>query len=142
MANSYALFTVPIFRSSIKEENRNPKKVFIVDNGFNYIFNTSFSDEYSKLYENLVFLHLRRKYLGIYYFKEKQEVDFFIPDDNLLINVNYKIDNQETLKREISALKEAMEKYNISESYLITSDEEREIEGIKIVPLWKFLITF
>jgi len=142
LADSYALFTVPIFRSSVKEENRNPKKVFIVDNGFNYIFNTTFSDEYSKLYENLVFLHLRRKYPEIYYFKEKQEVDFFIPDDNLLINVSYKIDNQKTLKREISALKEAMEKYKITKSYLITSDEEKEFEGIKIVPLWKFLITF
>ena len=142
LADTYALFTVPIFRSSVKEENRNPKKVFIVDNGFNYIFNTSFSDEYSKLYENLVFLQLRRKYTEIYYFKEKQEVDFFVPKDNLLINVSYKIDDPKTLNREILALKEAMQKYHVNESYLITSDEEKEIEGIKIIPLWKFLINF
>jgi len=137
----YSVFFVPIFRSSIKEEQRNPKKVFIVDNGFNYIYHTSFSSEYSKLYENLVFLHLRRKYKEVYYFKEKQEVDFFVPEVNLLINVSYKIDNQKTLNREISALQEAMEKYKIDKSYLITSEEEKEISGIKIIPLWKFLLS-
>lgn len=142
LTDAYALFTVPIFRSSVKEEIRNPKKVFIVDNGFNYIFNTSFSEEYSKLYENLVFLQLRKKYGEIYYFKEKQEVDFFIPQDNILINVSYKIDDQKILNREISALKEAMKKYNITQSHLITSDEEKEIEGIKVMPLWKFLLNF
>jgi predicted AAA+ superfamily ATPase len=139
--DAYALFLVPIFRSSIKEEQRNPKKMFIVDNGFNYIYNTSFSNEYSKLYENLVFLHLKRKYKEIYYFKEKQEVDFFVPESRLLINVSFKIDNQKTFNREISALKEAMEKYKINKSYLITSDEEKEIDDIKIIPLWKFLLS-
>ena len=133
-------FFVPIFRSSIKEEQRNPKKLFIVYNGFNYIYNTSFSNEYSKLYENLVFLYLRRKYKEVYYLKEKQEVDFFVPEARLLINVSYKIDYPQTLKREISALKEAMIKYNIEKSYLITSDEEKEIDNIKIIPLWKFLL--
>jgi len=138
--DAYTVFTTPIFKSSIREENRNPKKLFIVDNGFNYIFNTSFSSEYSKLYENLVFLYLRRKFNDIYYFKDVQEVDFFIPQQKILINVSYKIDNAKTLTRELSALKEAMTKLNINQSYLITSNEEKEIEGIKIVPLWKFLL--
>ncbi len=138
--DAYTLFLTPIFRSSVKEENRNPKKLFIVDNGFNYIFNTSFSVDYSKLYENSVFLHLRRKYQEIYYFKEKQEVDFFIPQDKLLINVSYKIDNEKTLNREINALKEAMEKLKIQQSFLVTNEIEKEIEDIKIIPLWKFLL--
>ncbi len=135
-----ALFLTPIFRSSIKEENRNPKKVFIIDNGFNYIFNTSFSQEYSKLYENLVFLHLRRKYKDIYYLKEIQEVDFFVPEKNLLINVSYSIKDTITLNREISALKEAMQRYKIDKSYLIVADEEKNIDDIEILPIWKFLL--
>ena len=138
--DAYTLFFIPIFRNSVREENRNPKKLFIVDNGFNYIFNTSISNDYSKLYENLVFLHLRRKYKEIYYFKEKQEVDFFVPQDNLLINVSYKIDDTKTFNREVTALKEAMEKLKIDKAYLI-SDEEKEIENIKVVPIWKFLLS-
>ncbi len=138
--DAYTLFLTPIFRSSVKEENRNPKKLFIVDNGFNYIFNTSFSPDYSKLYENLVFLHLRRKYQEIYYFKEKQEVDFFVPQDKLLINVSYKIDNEKTLNREINALKEAMEKLKIESSLLVTAEIEKEVERIKVIPIWKFLL--
>jgi hypothetical protein len=138
--DAYTLFFTPIFRNSVREENRNPKKLFIVDNGFNYIFNTSISNDYSKLYENLVFLHLRRKYKEIYYFKEKQEVDFFVPQDKLLINVSFKIDDTKTFNREVTALKEAMEKLKIDKAYLI-SDEEKEIENIKVVPIWKFLLS-
>ena len=138
--DAYTLFFTPIFRNSVREENRNPKKLFIVDNGFNYIFNTLISNDYSKLYENLVFLHLRRKYKEIYYFKEKQEVDFFVPQDKLLINVSFKIDDTKTFNREVAALKEAMEKLKIDKAYLI-SDEEKEIENIKVVPIWKFLLS-
>ncbi len=134
------LFLVPIFRNSVKEEIRNPKKGFIIDNGFNSIFNTSISKEYSKLYENLVFLHLKRKYEEIYYLKEKQEVDFFVPQSGTIINVSYDISNLNTLNRELNALKEFMGKKNISNAYLITNDVEKEIDGIKIVPLWKFIL--
>jgi len=137
----YALFLVPIFRSSVKEEQRNPRKIFIVDNGFNYIYNTSFSNEYSKLYENLVFLYLRRTYKEIYYFKENQEVDFFVPESRILINVSFKIDSQKTFDREISALNEVMEKYKVNKCFLITSNEEKESDNIKIIPLWKFLLS-
>jgi len=138
------VFATPIFKSSIKEEAKNPKKVYIVDNGFNYIFNTSFSQNFSKLYENLVFLHLRQKYQDIYYFKEKQEIDFFIPQDKLLINVSYKIEDNKTLQREIKSLKEGMDYFGIKNSYLINSQKEEQIDingkKIHIIPLWKWLL--
>ena len=144
LSNAYTVFPTPIFKSYIKEESKNPKKVYIVDNGFNYIFNTSFSKDYSKLYENLVFLHLRRRYPDIYYFKAKQEIDFFIPEEKLLINVSYAIDDQTTMKREINALLENMEYFGTKEALLITAnkDENIEIDGKKIVikPLWKWMV--
>jgi predicted AAA+ superfamily ATPase len=73
LQEAYAIFTVPIFRNSVKEEQRNPKKVYAVDNGFKLLFDASLSPDYSKLYENLAFLHLRRKTPEVYYFKGKQE---------------------------------------------------------------------
>jgi len=142
--DAFVVFATPIFKSSIKEEAKNPKKVYIVDNGFNYIFNTSFSQNFSKLYENLVFLHLRQKYQDIYYFKEKQEIDFFIPQDKLLINVSYKIEDNKTLQREIKSLKEGMDYFGIKNSYLINSQKEEQIDingkKIHIIPLWKWLL--
>lgn len=139
--DAYVLFLTPIFRNSVKEEMRNPKKGFIVDNGFNYIFDTSISNDYSKLYENLVFLYLRREFDEIYYLKEKQEVDFYLPQKETIINVSYDISSQATLKREIDALKEFMQKKTVKNAFLVTNDEEREIDGIKVVPLWKLLVT-
>ncbi len=141
---AYAAFLVPIFKSSIKEEMRNPKKIYIADNGFNLIFDSSFSENFSKLYENLVFLHLRRKYKEIYYFKKNKEVDFFISGNKLLINVSYEINDQETLRREIKSLVEAMEFLKIEKALLITSETERvyKTENYQIIikPLWKYLL--
>lgn len=143
--DAYVAFTTAVFKSSVKEEARNPKKVFIVDNGFNYIFDTSFSPDFSKLYENLVFLNLRRKYKEIYYFKQKKEVDFYVPQEKLLINVSYDISSKETLKRELTALEEGMKYFGIKESYLITSEKEETITTnslkIHLTPLWKWLVS-
>ncbi len=100
----------------------------------------------SKLYENTVFLHLRRQTKDIYYFKEKQEVDFYakINADSYLINVSYKIDDPVTRKREIDGLVEAMNYFKLSKAYLITSQEDQIIEiedkKIFIIPLFKWLL--
>ncbi len=144
LSDAYTVFATPIFKSSVKEEAKNPKKIYIVDNGFNYIFNASFSNDYSKLYENLVFLHLRRRFRDIYYFKAKQEIDFFVPEEKLLINVSYAIDDHTTLKRKINALLEGMKYFGIDEACLITAkrDENIEVDGKKILikPLWKWMV--
>jgi predicted AAA+ superfamily ATPase len=134
-----------IFRSSVRAEQRNPKKVFIVDHGFHHLFNASFSADYSKLYENAVFLHLRRKYPEIYYFKQKKEMDFYVPAGQLLINVSYEISDKKTLQREMEALTEGMEYFNVTDAYLITSDREELIQAgdykIHVVPLWKWILS-
>jgi predicted AAA+ superfamily ATPase len=91
-------------------------------------------------------LHLRRQTKDIYYFKEKQEVDFYakINTDAYLVNVSYKIDDPLTRKREIDGLVEAMHYFNLSESYLVTSEEDQIIEienkRIFIIPLFKWLL--
>ncbi len=144
LEDAFALFTVPIFKNSVKKERRNPKKLYIADNGFKYIFNTSLSPENSKLLENMVFLHLRRKYRGIYYYRGKQEVDFFVNEggEKKLINVCYSLNSLDTKKREIKGLLEGMEYFGLKKSYLITAEEEEkiEIEGKTIItiPFYKW----
>ena len=146
--DAYALFSVPIFRNSIKEEQRNPKKIYAIDNGFKKIFDFSLTKDFSKLYENIVFLHLRRKTREIYYFKEKQEVDFYSKIDakQIIINVSYQIADTDTKKREINGLLEAMKYFNINESFLINHELEEIIEidekRIHCIPLYKWLLEF
>jgi len=86
-----------------------------------------------------VFLHLRRKYRGIYYYRGKQEVDFFVNEggEKKLINVCYSLNFLDTKKREIKGLLEGMEYFGLKKSYLITAEEEEkiEIEGKTIITI-------
>ncbi len=145
LQDSYVLFMPSIFRNSVKEEQRNPKKLYVIDNGFRKLFDASLSQDYSKLYENIAFLHIRRKTGEVYYFKKKKEVDIYVSiDRKVLINVCYDIENPKTYKRETEALIEGMNYFDMKESYLITAnrDEIVEIEKKKIIitPLWKWLL--
>jgi predicted AAA+ superfamily ATPase len=142
----YALFTVPIFRNSVREEQRHPrKKIYSINTGFNSLFDTSISADYSKLYENIAFLHLRYQTREVYYFKQHQEIDFYCRlNQPQLINISYDISGFETKRREIKALQEGMRYFKLSEAILVTQDKEEliKIDGqtIKIKPLWKWLL--
>ena len=146
LEDAYAIFTLPIYRNSIKEEQRNPKKIYAIDNGFKKIYDYAIDKDVSKLYENIVYLHLRRQTKDLYYFKQNHEVDFYarIEGKEYLVNVSYIIENEKTRKKELEGLLEAMDYFNLDESYLITKDEESvvEIENKKIYiePLYKFLL--
>ena len=146
LEDAYALFSVPIYKNSIKQEQRNPKKIFAIDNGFKKIYDYAIGEDLSKLYENIVFLHLRRQTKEIYYYKGKQELDFYanIDGKKLLINVSVDIKDKRTKQREFKALLEAMEYFNTDISYLVTKDdnkiEEIEDKKIIIIPLYKWLI--
>jgi hypothetical protein len=141
----YALFTVPIFRNSVREEQRHPRKIYAIDTGFKSLFETSISADYSKLYENIAFLHLRHQTREVYYFKQHQEIDFYCRlDQPQLINISYDITGFETKRREINALQEGMRYFKLREAILITQDQEESVkidgQTIKIKPLWKWLL--
>ena len=147
LQEAYTLFTTPIYRNSVKEEQRNPKKLYAIDNGFKKLFDTSLSPDYSKLYENIAFLHLRRKTSEVYYYKGKQEVDLYANiDGGMLVNVSYDISSEATLKRELWALEEGMEYFNLKKSYLVTKERDETIQlddgkEVLVVPMWKWLVS-
>ena len=146
LEEAYAIFSVPIFRSSVREEQRNPKKIYAIDNGLRAVYDSSFSSDYSKLYENLVFLALRSKTNEVYYIKERQEIDFYcvIEGEKQLINVSVDISNPDTFEREIKSLTEGMDFIGVDKSVLITKERDGSISvGEKVViliPLWKWLL--
>ncbi|MGC8770002.1 MAG: ATP-binding protein [Brevinematia bacterium] len=142
----YALFLIPVYRWSVKEQVRNPKKIFIADNGFKTIHSLELENDYSKLYENLVFTNLRRKYKEIFYLLEDKEIDFYLPERKLVINVCYELSFPETLKRELNSLEYWLKKLGLKEAFIITNDDEKELNlgGLKIniIPIWKWLTEF
>lgn len=85
---SYLLFFVPKFSYSIKSQAVNPKKVYCIDTGLIQSVSSSFSKNYGHIFENAVFIELRRKYREICYFCENNsECDFVIFEKNQCIGV-------------------------------------------------------
>jgi uncharacterized protein len=147
LEDAYIFYSVPIYTNNIREKNRNPKKVYCIDNGLKEL--VTITKDSGRLYENLVFLQLRRKYSKIYYFKQNQEVDFCFYNSRKeieIINVCFSIIDNKVKQREISGLREAMKALNVSASVLINNNLEEELifenTIINIIPLWKWLTSF
>ncbi len=145
LQDAYAVFTPSIFRNSVREKQRNPRKIYSIDNGFRKLFTVSLSGDYSKLYENVAFLHLRRYTDQIYYFKQTFEVDLYCRlERELLINVSYQIDNPATLQRELRGLVQGLQYFKLKEAYLITADKDEIIKTsngfVHVLPMWKWLL--
>ena len=144
LEETYLFFTMKRFDSSLKVQNKSPKKVYAIDNGLiNAIAFKQTLDE-GRLLENAVFLELKRQLLEPYYFSEKNECDFIIKEGrhvHTAIQVTTAI-TAENREREVRGLKEAMNAFKLDEGLIITLNQEDAIvedaKKIRIVPLWKW----
>jgi uncharacterized protein len=134
--DSYLLFSVPRFSWSLKSVVVNPKKVYTIDTGFAQANSLSFSSDKGRLFENMIYIQLRRKGYKIYYFREKGECDFVIQDKQQIIGllqVCY-ILHADNFQREVNGLKEAMDYFKMETGTIITLNQNEELilEGKKI----------
>ena len=134
------------FDYSYKKQLVSPKKIYSLDTGF-ISLGFNFSENIWRKLENLVFIELKRRGLEVYYHREKKECDFVI--DNWwkivkAIQVSYSLVDEDTKKRELEWLIDAMESYSLEEGLIISYDEEYEIPHfeyrIKVIPVWKWLL--
>jgi len=138
---SYLFFTVPKFDYSYKKQLVNPKKIYSIDVGLAKANSASFSEDKGRILENLVFLRLRRDYKGIFYFKGKKECNFIVKDKGKAkeaIQVCYEL-NEDNQERELKGLKEAMQKLKLKKGKIITFNQEDNLEGINVIPFWKWV---
>ena len=145
---SYLLFFVPKFSYSLRKQIVNPRKVYAIDTGLVNVNSASFTDDNGRKFENLVFLHLRRKYTGIYYFSEKGECDFIIYEKEKIlevIQVCFTL-NQDNLERELNGLFEALEFFNLSNGTIVTLNQndcfERNGKTANIIKGYEYLLNF
>ena len=140
LESSFLIAPVSNYYSKFVEKETN-KKYYFLDTGILMLF---LNDQDTKLLENQIYIELRRRGFIPYFLKSKLEVDFYVPEENLLIQVSYTISDPETRKREIKALESAMKSLEISESLIITIDEREIIETssgkIKVIPAFEWLM--
>jgi len=151
---SYFLHSLMIFSKNIKDQLQYPKKSYYIDNGFITSLSLKFSDNRSRLYENAVFIELKRKFFSdvnkeIYYWKSQknEEVDFVIKNSTKveqLIQVCYDIDDYDTKRRELKALVKASKELRCRNLVVITHDkkgnEKYKDKNIIYKPLWLWLL--
>lgn len=139
---SYLIFTIPKFDFSYKKQVISPKKVYCIDSGMINANTVSFSQDKGRLLENVIFIHLRKKYKDIYYFKEEYECDFLVKEKGKIIQAIQVCTelNDENREREMSGLSEAIKKFGLKTGTIITLNQDDKLADLKIVPAWKFLL--
>ena len=141
--DSYLLFTLQNYAAKLVEKETSPKYYFM-DTG---LLGLMLLDCKSAQLENLVAIELIRRYgvENVYFFENNIEIDFYIPSENLAIQVSMQVlDNIDTRERKTRAFVKLNNFIPDSKCILITNSEETilDCEGIRIevTPIWKWLL--
>jgi len=120
-------------------------KYYFTDNG---LLNLFLLDGNTSLLENLVAINLLRKYGrndAVFFYQKGVEVDFYVPDAHIAIQVCYDLDNSAgTFDREVKALIKITEVLECRQLLIITRDTEKTLEingrNIEVIPVWRWLL--
>ena len=132
----YLAFTVPVYKQSLRAVQSNPKKVYAVDTGLIQAL-TLRKEDYGSLFENIVYLFLRRNQYDVYYYltKDRYEVDFLAKDifGNLrLFQVFYDMKEQSTFEREKRALDIAKNELGMDGEIITPENYLKFIDSISV----------
>jgi predicted AAA+ superfamily ATPase len=148
LTDAFLFYRVPIHSRSEKSRLTNPAKIYTIDTGLLNAMTFRNSYNYGHLLENMVFIHLRRGGYDAEYVdtRDGREVDFFArhrtSGETQLIQACWEMSDKKTFERELQGLKSAMEELSLSTGTIVTWDDEAVIDNkIKIIPIWKWLIS-
>ncbi|MCJ7617874.1 MAG: ATP-binding protein [Desulfobacterales bacterium] len=148
LENAWLFFTINKYAYSVKEQQIAAKKIYSIDTGMLNSVGFSFSKNIGKIMENLVFLQLRRHHQDIFYYKTNQnhEVDFYVPSQQLAIQVSQELSDEETRLREFRSLIELSEEkkeQNLLQIVTLADRESITIEGttMEVLPLYEWLLS-
>lgn len=139
MLDSYLIFSLQNYA-----EKKTPPKYYFMDTG---LLGLMLLDCKTAQLENLVAVELIRRYGfdNVYFFENNIEVDFFIPSENLAIQVSMQVlEDVDTLERETKAFVKLNQFIPDIKCLLITNSEETKLNcdgiNIDVVPVWKWLL--
>lgn len=135
------LFTVENFATKFVERET-MKKHYFVDNG---LLNLFLVEPETSLLENIVAIALHKRYgEELYYYNKNVEVDFYLPNESVGVQVCYNLNDEQTLRREADALVKLKKAFGLKQMLIISRNDERTIqhsgEEIAVVPVWKWLL--
>lgn len=142
--DAFLIYPIKNIADNLTNRETNPKYYF-VDNG---IISILALDIDTSLLENMVAMELIRRYgidERVFFYNRNIEVDFYIPDAALAIQVSYNPHKtDETWKRESTALIKFTKVLDCQRLLILSYDTEETVEAngktIEVMPVWKWLI--
>ena len=139
LIDSYIIYKISRYDIKGKEYLKTGDKYYVCDLGLrNYLLGGV--KDYGSILENIIFLELKRRGYEIYIGKyDDEEVDFVIKNNDGIkyIQVALSVRDEDTLKRELTSLKNIKDNYP---KYLITLDyDTNDFDGIKQISAIDFL---
>lgn len=143
---AWLLLRLKNYTSALADKESNCKYYFI-DTGILGLF---LIDKDAMLLENLAALQLFRIYghdsdnQRVFFYQDGFEVDFYVPEAELAIQVSYSLRDEDTRKRETDALLKIARRLPCLRRLILTYDEEEIITDqqgtIEVMPLWKWIL--
>ena len=132
------LYAIHNYDFSLKKLIGNKKKVYLVDNLFASLGFKN-SPDYGQLFENYIFMVLKRLGLDIYFYQNGGECDFLVKEGMKISNciqACYDLTSKNK-DREVKGLINAMKKFNVKEGYIVTKSKKEtfEVDGLKVTIL-------
>lgn len=126
----YLFFFVPKFNYSAKAQSVNPKKVYCIDTGMIQNVTPSINADMGRVFENAVFIELRRRTKNIWYYSEAAfECDFLYGRDVVpenAVQVCYEL-TSENKEREVRGLVETCKKFPGVKPLIVTFNQNDKI---------------
>jgi predicted AAA+ superfamily ATPase len=85
-------------------------------------------DADAKLLENLVAIEIKRRGYRLCFAKDTEEIDFYIEEEDVAIQVAYSLSDPEVEKREVASLLRVNKKLGAKKLLFLTAEEDRVIE--------------
>lgn len=136
LESSYLFAELNQFSYSLKEQASTKKKLYLTDNSFMKL-SFSFSNNYGKLLENLVFAELQKQGGEIYFYNKNNECDFIVKNEGKLtaIQVCYEL-NEHNQAREVNGLLKLP--FKVHERLIVTYNQNAQLGDVKAVPFWEY----
>ena len=142
--DAFLIYPIKNIADNLTQRETNPKYYF-VDNG---IISILAMDIDTSLLENMVAMELLRRYgldEQVFFYNKNIEVDFYIPDAAMAIQVSYNPKKStETWERESTALIKLSKVLDCKRLIILTYELEEEIivkdKKIEVIPVWKWLL--
>lgn len=130
LENSWLIFTTRVYDYSVKRQQVAPKKVYAIDTGLAGAVSFFFSPNTGRLLENVVFLALRRQTQEIFYYTTPGgfEVDFYLPEQRMLVQVTQNLDQSGVRERELRALSDGLKALGLDHGLILTENGAEPIQ--------------